>query len=260
MNRCVAFLLALCCAGLTVSSVSIAQAPEWVHFTLDQAGGRTELQASFRADDERHHNNWSSSFRPSELTGFDAAGFRAGGTRPLRFAVVRDAGRLDCAGHGGDSYAAGTCSVTPSAQFLQLLDARGIRRPSREETFGLISLDVRRELIDAVAAAHYPTPTIEQLIELTAVGVDARYIADLARLGYRPSALHNLVEFRAMGITPEWIGGFARMGYADIPADQLVQLKALDISPEFARWAVGERRSLPSVSTLVQMKIFDPRQ
>jgi hypothetical protein len=319
MNRCVAFFLALCCACLTVSSACVAESPDWVHFTLEPAQESGTISADFRRDiDGREHNNWSSSFRESDLAGLDLAGFRAAGSRPLRFALIREAGRLDCVGHGGESYAAGNCWIVSDPVFLQLLASRGIGRPSREQGFGLIALDVRRDLIDAVAAAHYPTPTIDNIIEMTAVGVNGRYIADLARVGYRPSTLHHLVEFRAMDITPEWIGGFARIGYAGLPADQLVQLKALDISadyvaafdrigyrhipagdlvqmkalnidadyvagfervgyghlpvdqlvqlkaleitPDFARWALGQRSSLPAVADLVQMKIFDPRR
>ena len=258
MNRCVAFLFALCCAFLSVSSACIAQPTDWVHFTLEPSRGSSDLRADFRDESKgRDHNNWSSSFRPSDLAGLDLAGFRASGTRPLRFAIVREAGRLDCSGHGGESYAAGNCNLTPDPVFARLLDSRGIGRPTREQAFGLISLNVRRSLIDAVAAAHYPTPTIDNLMEMTAVGVDGRYIADLARAGYRPSSVHHLVEFRAMNITPEWIGGFARMGYANLPADELVQLKALDITADyvagFDRLGYGR---IPA-EDLVQLKALD---
>jgi hypothetical protein len=258
MNRCVAFLFALCCAFLSVSSACIAQPADWVHFTIEPSTDSSNLRVDFRDErNGRDHNNWSSSFRASDLTGLDLAGFRASGTRPLRFAIVREAGRLDCVGHGGESYAAGNCSLSSDPRFLQLLEARGIGRPNREQAFGLISLDVRRDLIDAVAAARYPTPTIDNLIEMTAVGVTGRYVADLARMGYRPNSLHHLVEFRAMNITPEWIGGFARMGYANLPADDLVQLKALDITADyvagFDRLGYGR---IPA-EDLVQLKALD---
>ena len=255
MNRCLAFVFALCCAVLSVSSACIAQPADWLHFTLEPSREAGSIRADFRREvDGRNHNQWSTSFRTEDLVGLDLAGFRAGGSRPLRFALIREAGRLDCTGHGGESYAAGNCTITSDPSFLQMLSARGIGRPSRDQAFALISLDVRRELVDAVAAARYPTPTIDNLVEMTAVGVNARYIADLARLGYRPAALHNLVEFRALDITPEWIGSFARLGYANMPADDLVQLKALDIDGDYvaALDRLGYDR-LPA-SDLVQLK------
>jgi hypothetical protein len=258
MNRSLAFILALCCAFLSVSSACMAAPSDWIHFTLEPSRGGGDIRADFReAGNGRDRNNWQSSFPASAFVGLDLAGFRTGGTRPLRFAIARQAGRLDCAGHGGESYASGNCGFTADPGFTQLLAARGIGRPSREQAFSLMALDVRRELIDAVAAAHYPTPTIDNLIEMTAVGVDGRYIADLSRLGYRPKSVHNLVEFRALDITPDWIGGFQRIGYGDLPADDLVQLKALDVTPDYVQGfeRIGYR-NLPA-DTLVQLKALD---
>lgn len=289
MNRCLAFLLALVFATVTVSSACVAAASDWVSFTLQPERGDGQIHASFR-DESRGHgdNNWSTGFLPSELVGLDVASFRASGARPLRFAIVRGAGRLDCSGNGGNSLATGNCSFTADPAFTQLLISRGIGRPTREQAFGLMALNASRETIDAVAAARYPTPTIDDLMALTALGVNGNYIGGLAHVGYRPRTIHALVEFKALGITPEWIGGFVRAGYGDLPADELVQLKALnvtpdfiagfdrigyrnipaaklvqlkalDITPEFVRSAVGERGTLPPVSELVQTKIFGRR-
>ncbi|HEX8841936.1 MAG TPA: hypothetical protein VF757_06515 [Sphingomicrobium sp.] len=235
MNRFFAFLFALLLTSISVASACTAAPAEWVQFKLEPAHrGGGAIEASFRDDSRANHeNNWSTSFGPSELVGLDVAGFRSVGTRPLRFAVVREAGRLDCAGQGGNSYATGNCRLTLNPGFAQLLQSRGIASPTQDESWALMALDVRSSLINAIATARYPTPTISQLIELTAVGVNGDYIAGLARAGYRPESLHSLVEFRAVGVTPEWIGGFTRIGYANIPIDELVQLKALNISGDY---------------------------
>ena len=292
MNRCLAFIGALLLAFLSVSSACMAAVQSnWIRFALEPERSRSgEIRATFRDDDERNGNDhsWSTGFPATELTGLDVIGFRGSGTRPLRFAIVREAGRLDCAGSGGESYAHGNCRFTADPAFSQLLARRGIRADT-DDRWGLMALNVRSELIDAIAAAGYPTPTAGNLIGMTAVGVNGRYIQELARAGYRPKSIDTLIEFRAMNITPEWIGGFVRIGYANIPADglvqlkalnitpdfisgfdaigyrhlpvdDLVQLKALDITPEFARWAVGQRGSLPPVDQLVDMKIFGGRR
>lgn len=287
MNRFLAIALALLFSSLTVSSACTAAPSDWIHFTLDAGhGGGGEIQAAFKQESRgKDRNNWSSGFMPSELIGLDISGFRGSGTRPLRFALVREAGRLDCAGSGGGSHAYGDCSFTPDAGFMQLLASRGIGRPSREQAFGLMALNVRRALIDAIAGARYPVPTIDQLMALTAVGVNGRYILDMSNAGYRPRSVNGLVEFKALGITPEWIGGFARIGYGNIPTDELaqlkamnitpeyvagfdragyrhlpagtlVQLKALGITPEFVRRAAAGRSTMPPVNELVEMKVF----
>src|SRR5205823_4223536 len=79
------------------------------------------------------------------------------------------------------------CRFTPDAAFSQLLVARGIGRATRDQAFGLMALNVRRDLIDAVAAARYPTPTIDNVMALTALGVDRPDFAAMARSGYRPA-------------------------------------------------------------------------
>src|SRR5437763_15360818 len=103
MNRSLAFLLALVFATVTVSSACLAAPSDWVRFTLEPArGGTGDIHATFRDESRgRGDNNWSSTFRTPELAGLDVGGFRGDGLRPLRFALVREAGGLDCAGNGG---------------------------------------------------------------------------------------------------------------------------------------------------------------
>ena len=255
MNRCLAFLLAVMFATVSVSSACVAAPADWIGFTLSPERGGGKIRAEFR-DEQRGHDrsNWSTDFLPTELAGLDTAGFRGSAARALRFAIVREAGRLDCLGSGGNSRATGSCRFTPDAAFVRLLAARGIGTPDRREAFSLMAVNARRELIDALTAARYPAPTIDDLTALSALGVDGRYIAGLARAGYRPQKVHTLVEFKALGVTPEWIAGFTRVGYGTIPASELVQLRALGVTPEFIAGfdRIGYGR-LP-VDTLVQLK------
>lgn len=287
MNRPLAFIFALMCALVTVSSACTAQSPDWIRFTLEPGyKDSAKIRASFREQrNDEDKSNWSTGFMPSDLIGLDVSSFRNPGTRPLRFAIVREAGRLDCSGTGGNNLAAGNCSFTPNAGFLQLLSSHGIARPSREQMFTLTAVNARREMIEAVGSARYPTPTIEDLVALAALGVDGRYISDMSRAGYRPRSIHSLIEFKALGITPQWIAGFVRVGYANVPGDGLVQmralnvtpeyiegynrlgyrnlpveklveLKALNITPEFVQSVTRDSRSMPPVSELVELKLF----
>jgi hypothetical protein len=286
MNRCLALLFALILSTLTVASACTAQSGDWIRFTLQpERSEKGELHATFERKKHGADNSWSTGFKPSELIGLDISGFRSPGTRPLRFAIVRDAGRVDCAGTGGGNIAAGSCRLTPDAGFMQMLASRGIGRPTPDQQFGLIALDVHRELIDALAAARYPRPTMDDIMGLTALQANGAYIRDLAHAGYRPASIRELIEFKALGINASWIAGFSRIGYGNIsaeelvqmkalgitpefvagfdrigyrhlPVDTLVQLKALNITPEFVSSAVGARASMPPVDELVQLKLF----
>lgn len=258
MNRILALVGALVLAFISVSSACTAAPAPWLHFTLEPKGGDDgRIQASFRSDRPGHDNMWDSGFRPSELVGLDLAGFRAAGTRPLRFSVIREAGRVDCSGQGGESYAAGYCSFVPDPGFTQLLESRGIGRPTEDQALALVAVYARRELINTLASDRYPTPSIENLTALAALGVDGGYISEMARAGYRPQSIEDLIQFKALNITPEWISQFGHIGYGNLPASQLVQLKALNITPEFiASFDRIGYRHLP-VDQLVELKAMN---
>ena len=257
MTRMLAFVAALLLTAITVSSACVASPSSPLHFSI-QTRSSTDLHVRFeRPRNGRSESNWETSFRPTELSGLDVVALNSPGTRPLHFSIVREAGRMDCAGSGGNEMARGTCSVTANADFHRFLTSHGIKAPDDDEAFNLIALDVRRDLVTALAQARYPIPSIEKLIELTAVEVTPAYIDELARQGYRPQSLQGLVEFGALKITPEYIGRFARAGYANLPPDDLVQLKALNITPEYVAGfeRIGYRHL--SVDTLVQLKALD---
>jgi hypothetical protein len=259
MNRPLAFLCVLFFAFVSISSACVAQPSKWMHFILEpNCGNSGKIHASFREENRGHDDNsWSTGFEPSELVGLDVPSFRGSGTRPIKFAIVREAGRLDCNGNGGGNYASGNCTFTTDPAFTQLLISRGIGRPTPEQAFGLMAVNARHEMLDAVAAAHYPTPTIDNLVALSALGVDGRYITEMSRAGYRPQSIQKVIEFKALGITPEWIGGFVRIGYANLPGDGLVQLRALGITPDFIEGFTRIGYGNLPVSTLVQLKSLD---
>nr|NUR37028.1 hypothetical protein [Sphingomonas sp.] len=259
MSRPLVFICALIFAFITVSSACVAQPAEWVHFTLDsERGDPATFRASFRDESRgRGENDWSTRFRAFDLIGLDGPSFRGSRSRPIRFAIIREAGRLDCAGNGGSGRADGNCRFGADPTFTQLLISRGIGRPNREQAFGLMAVNARREVVDAVAATHYPTPTIDNLIALSALGVDGRYITEMSRSGYRPESIQKLIEFKALGVTPDWIAGFVRVGYANLPGDGLVQLRALGVTPKYIEgFQRMGYRDLP-VSSLVQLKALD---
>ena len=258
MNRALALIGALLLSSLSIASACVAESSERIRFTLGGQGGHEGIQANFRTDDgAKHDNNWDSRLRPAELVGLDLAGFRGAGARPLRFSVIREAGRLDCSGVGGAGSASGICGFTPDLRFVQLLERRGIDRPTKEQAFGLMAVNVHRELIDAIADAHYPTPSVGDLMGMSALGVDGSYIRGLAAASYRPRTSGGLIQFKALDINPQWIAGFVRAGYGDLGPDELVQLRALGITPAYIAGfdRLGYRR-LP-VAKLVQLKALD---
>jgi hypothetical protein len=259
MYRPLAFICALCVSLVAVSTTCLAQSSDWIRFTLEpESGNPAKIHASFHHQERGGgNNNWSTALRPSELIGLEVSSFHGSGTRQLHFSIVREAGRLDCAGNGGSNFASGSCRFSENPAFSELLASRGIGHATSDQMFGLMAVNARRDLIDSLAAARYPAPHINDLIALSALGVNGEYIGAMSRAGYRPHGLQSLIDFKALGITPDWIAGFARVGYANVSGDGLVQMRALGITPEFvaAYQRIGYR-NLP-IETLVQLKALD---
>lgn len=256
MTRCLALFCACLLSFVSISSTVFAAAGEHVTFTLSPSrNGDAAIHGDFREErDDRNKNNWTTSFQPREFVGLDLAGFRAAGARPLRFAVMREAGRIDCAGQGGSSRATGTCRFTADPAFSDALARLGVGRPSAHQAYGLMSLDARRQTVEAIIAARFPAPSVNELMGLTALGVDSPYISGMSAAGYRLRRIDDLIQFKALGITPAFIAGFERIGYGRLPIDSLVQLKALGATPEFAQAMERRHGRRPTVSQLVQMK------
>ena len=254
MSRLFAFAAALLASGVAVSSACTAIAAGPVQFRLDAKQDSREIRANFVGGGDKNSNHWSGTFRSDQLAGLDLARLRASGSHAVQFAVIRDAGRLDCGGTAGGWKASGSCNFTANAAFNDFLVSRGMRRPSSGEGLSLMALDARRETVEALHAARYTVPTVDDLLALTALGVNSAYISGLSNAGYRPTDLEALVQFKALDITPAFIQGYVRHGYANLEPDHFVQLKALDINADYI--ASFERvgyRNL-SVDQLVQLK------
>ncbi len=237
MTRVLAFCAAVILSAITVSSACIATPVAPLNFRLSADGG-SRVQLSLLHDDRRHNSVNSSSYAAADLPGLDVAALRQTVQRQVRFALVREAGRVDCAGIGGSASAAGHCIFTPDPAFAAFLDSRGIGRPTAEQSFDLAMVGASRDLVDALAANHYPRGDIEKLTELAAVGVDRRFVTDFATRGHAPATLDDLVEFAALNISPAYIDSLAEAGYRNLSADQIAQLGG---APHHARFHPGLR-------------------
>src|SRR3569623_67615 len=178
MNRPLAMLAALVVSALAVSS-AIATPVTAMDFRMN-ADSNSRIQLRLYRADDRHNGSMTSGFAPNELSGLDVAALRQPGNHPIRFALIREAGRVDCTGSGGNAVATGRCGFTPDAGFTAMLESRGIGRPNDEQSYEPAMVGATRDLVDVLAAHNYPRPDIEKLVELSAVGVDRRYDSDLA--------------------------------------------------------------------------------
>jgi hypothetical protein len=253
MMRFPIFLAAIAASTIAVTTTVDAAEPTEFNFRLTEEGDGANIRADFRRVD-REHSQWNSTFRLADLAGLERSQLRAAGQSPVQFAVVRDAGRLDCAGTGASGKATGRCRFTADQAFVDYLRTSGVTRLSGEDAYAMTAVGVRRDLVTAIRQASYPAPSAENLIALSALGADREYIDDMSGAGYRPESIERLIEFRALGITPDYIAGMKRIGFGQATGSQLVQFKALGIDAEYIESVRRAGYTNLPPSTLVEFK------
>lgn len=257
MYRPIALLFALLLTCVSVSSAGLAASLGELRFRLSVSRASPDrLQLSIR--DERNGGGLhSNGYAAVELAGLDRAALDAKRATDLRFALVREAGRLDCAGAGSHGTASGQCRFTADPRFADFLAAQGIARPDERQAFSLTMVGANRALVQALAGARYPVPTLDQLTGLAALQVSPAYIHDLSRRGFRPERLNDLLSFKALDVSPAYVEAMSRAGFRGLTADHIVQFKALGISPDYVAGLAAVGYGQLSPGEIVQLKALD---
>ena len=211
MNRALVFLAATAAAALAVTSACLASPKtnhdfraENIYFTMTAPARSGDVQLSLRSGNDRHNHNMSRGFAASELAGLDLARLGSPASTPLSFALIRQAGRVDCAGNARAMKVDGDCRFTP-------------------------------DYIDGMARAGFRNMDADAIVQFKALDISPAYIAELARIGYSGLDPDEVTQLKALEVTPEFVEGFARIGYSNLPVETLVQLKALDVTPEYVK-------------------------
>jgi hypothetical protein len=251
---------------LLVGSVApaAAQQMESISWSIDPTGGgsagriQLTIQSRWGGNSE---SSWSNDRPISELSGLSPAQL-AGPSGPVRFALVREAGRFDCAGHAGNYGGSGACSFAPDAGFASFLQARGIGAPSRQQAFSLAMSGVGRDLVDALDKGGFQRPNVDQLTAMGIHGATADYVQVLSGLGYRLSA-DDVVAFKIHGVEPDYVRQLATIGpqLQRIQPGDLVSLKIHGVSAEFVREIAAIQPEFRNVTAdeLVAMAIHGVR-
>ena len=211
-------------ALMLIGPAAHAQTPS-IRWSIAPQGTRdgTELQLTIESRWSPGSDSiWSDSRTIGELSGLTAAQLR-GPTQQAHFALVRDAGRLDCSGTAGGLTGRGSCIVTSNPAFAGYLAARGMGRPTQQQIFSLMMSGVGRDLIEAMDQLGYAKPSIEQLTSMGVHGVTPAFVRGLATSGYRLQSADDLVTFRIHGVNVDYIKGMAAAGpkLRNLPASDL---------------------------------------
>ena len=201
---------------------------------------------------------WSNKRPIGELQGL-GSGQVTGPTGPVRFAIVSEAGRLDCSGSAGRLVGSGGCTFAADAGFSDFLAINGIGPPTSRQSFTLAMSKVGRELVNGLAGLNYPRPSVDQLAAMGIHGVSPAYVRGLAQQGYRLKSADELVNFKIHDVSVDYIRGLAAIGpqFHRFDADDLVKMRIHGVKPDYvqAMAAIGPAFATLTADDLVAFAI-----
>src|SRR5688572_1176356 len=175
------------CAVAAASPVAGAT-PGQIEWSIQRDGSSADASRVQLTIESRWSRNsrstWSNDRAIGDLQGLSQAQV-TGAPGPVRFALVREAGRLDCGGAAGHFRGSGSCSFTADPGFSAYLRSKGIGDPDPQDSYSLTMSGVGRRLVDAMDSIGYVRPKVDRLVAMGIHGVSEDYVRGLAQSGYR---------------------------------------------------------------------------
>jgi hypothetical protein len=229
----------------------------------DSAKDTNKIQLNLQCNDEKgHRNNTGQSYDLAEL-GLTREQVLAGG--PVKFSLVREAGRIDLEGSFQNGKGSGTFSFTSNPAFVSAMKARGfdfeqdfgpVPQRTSEKLFAATTLNVTTALADDLASAGFTKLSVEDLFKAAIFKVDSNFAREMKASGFPNMGMEELVKARIFKIDAEFVTQVTQMGFDKEPFESLVKMRIFKVTPEFVTEVRNEGLANISVEDLVKLKIF----
>jgi hypothetical protein len=210
-------------------------------------------------------NQMGQTFDFSELQGITREQAAAGG--PVRFALVREAGRVDLEGSFQNGRGSGTFTFTPSGGFVSSMKARGFdfdrkdswheRGEPEDRVFAAAMLNVTTALADDLLSADFGKLDVDDLFKAAIFRVDSRFMREMKASGFPGLRMEELVKARIFKIDANFVREAARLGFTNEPFESLVKMRIFKVTPAFVAEVRAEGLNDLDVEQLVKMRIFN---
>src|SRR5215208_1838006 len=237
--------------------------PDW-----QKEGGKADgLHLSLERRTERGgRSQMGQTFDFAELQGITRE--QAQGSGPVRFALVREAGRVDLEGSFQGGKGSGTFTFTPDRGFLGAMKSRGFdfenismrdneRGEPEDKLFAAAMLNVTTALADDLLSADFGKLDVDDLFKAAIFKVDSKFMREMKTSGFPGLRMEELVKARIFKIDADFVREAARLGFDKEPFESLVKMRIFKVTPEFIAEVRGEGLNDLAVEDLVKMRIFN---
>jgi len=261
----ISFVLSLALAALVAGPKVAGQEAvtgDWTASVSKDDPGKIHLNFDRRTSKGRR-NQMGQTYDLSELQGLSREQVLSDG--PVKFSLVREAGRIDCEGNFQSSKGSGTYRFTPNQNFISAMKSRGFDfeqdsvngdEHSENRLFAAATLNVTTALADDLSSAGFGKLTVDDLFKAAIFKIDSRFMREMKASGFGDLGMEELVKARIFKIDAAFATQVSQMGFDKEPFESLVKMRIFKVTPEFITSMRNEGLTNLSIEDLVKLQIF----
>jgi hypothetical protein len=245
------------------SSNAIAQNVTTGDWTASLQDNSTKINLNFeQRSEKRGRHQMGQTFEFADLQGLSREQALNGG--PVKFSLVREAGRIDCEGSFQNGKGSGTFRFTANLSFVSAMKSRGFNfdtdsgdeRHSENRLFAATTLNVTTALADDLSSAGFGKLQVEDLFKAAIFKIDSKFMREMKASGFADLGMEELVKARIFKIDAEFVMQVSQMGFDKEPFESLVKMRIFKITPEFITEVRNEGLTNLVVEDIVKLRIF----
>lgn len=260
-----AVVTSLALVAWVASSNAIAQNVITGDWTASLQDDSTKINLNFeRRSEKGGKHQMGQTYDFVDLQGLSREQALNGG--PVKFSLVREAGRIDCEGTFQNGKGSGTFRFTGNPSFVSAMKSRGFdfeensmsneERHSENRLFAATTLNVTTALADELSSAGFGKLQVEDLFKAAIFKIDSKFMREMKASGFADLGMEELVKARIFKIDAEFVKQVSQMGFDKEPFESLVKMRIFKITPEFITEVRNEGLTNIAVEDIVKLRIF----
>jgi hypothetical protein len=151
-----------------------------------------------------------------------------------KFAINREAGKLEMTGKFEGNQGMGTYEFFPDNSYFDHMD-KELKGGAidEDEKLAFFFLDIRKSYVSMLKNQGFKDLDKDEVIPATALGIDAAFVKMIRENGFKDASLEELIPIKALGIDAAYIKEIKESGIKDVDLDDLVSYKAQGIDKEY---------------------------
>lgn len=234
---------------------------EW-KASLNKDNSKVNLNLERRSE-RGGHNQMGQTYEFTDLQGLSRETALNGG--PVRFSLVREAGRIDLEGSFQNGKGSGTFSFTGNPNFVSAMKSRGFDFQSasnnrhddgEDRLFAATTLNVTTALADDLNSLGFGKLDVNDLFKAAIFKIDSTFAREMKASGFEDLGMEQLVKARIFKIDAAFVRQVAQMGFEKEPFESLVKMQIFKVTPEFIAEVRNEGLTNIQVEDIVKLRIF----